>query len=202
MKNHRLLAQGFSLVELSIAVVAASVLGFVGFSWYQSAIDDAMCTKDVVQLRQIGTAVIARANDNAGYLYSKEEIGNSSYRVYNDKLSLCQILLPYLNSKSVWTSPRPHPRTVAYGNSYAWTRNETILSTPMHAINSISNTRRLSNTLILWNNHSFITPSPMNYPDPSPNGGPSNASAANQKKPWKRGTAQNWLYLDGHIETR
>jgi hypothetical protein len=60
----------------------------------------------------------------------------------------------------------------------------------------------LKDLVLLWNNHSYITPSPMNYPDPSPNGGPSSASAANQVKPWRRGKAQNWAYADGHVETR
>lgn len=157
--------------------------------------DRALCARDIGQQRNIGAAILARAVDNDGRLYTKDEIGNSSFRVYNDKLSLCQIVLPYLNNKSIWTSPRPHPRTVAYGNSYAWSRATAITN----AI--VGSTANLNNIILIWNNDAYITPSPMNYPDPGSQGGPTLASAANQKKPWQNGTAKNWLYADGHVET-
>lgn len=187
--------RAFTLIELLVVIVIIAVLSTLCFSFYATMKDRALCAKDAGQLRVIAAAVLSRAGDNDGRLYTKDEVGNSSFRVYNDKLSLCQIVLPYLNDKPVWTSPRPHPRTVAYGNSYAWSRAKGITEAVLGA------TISLNSTVLLWNNHSYITPSPQNYPDPAANGGPSQASEANRIKPWRNGKMQNWVYGDGHVET-
>lgn len=185
----------FTLVEMLVVIVIISILSTLGFKLTGVVKDRAMMVKDIGQLKEIGSALLVRAEENNGFFYSKNEIGNSSYRVYTDKKSLCQILLPYLDKQEVWTSPKPLPQTEKYKNSYAWSRSKNVTE------KSIANNTSIGNTILLWNNHNYLTPSPANRVDPGTSGGPQSSPKNYHQKPWKNGKAQNWLYADGRVLT-
>lgn len=186
----------YTLIELLVAITIIAVLVTIAISGYKAIQMKALCLKDMAQMRKIGHAIMARAGENNGYFYSREEIGNSSYRAYRDRYSLCQVIDPWLQDPSVWMSPRPHPKLEKYGNSYAWSRSTDVTQKPL------GNQKNLGNVLLLWNAHTYTIPSVLNVPESSSNGGPRNAPKQYYFYPWKNGKAINWLYADGHVETR
>jgi prepilin-type N-terminal cleavage/methylation domain-containing protein len=194
MPLQRRSARAFTLIELLFALVIIGILASLGFGLFGIIQTKAHHIKDVAQLKEIGVALISRSQDNNGFFYTKNEIGNSSYRAYDDPMSLCQILLPYLDSPETWISPRDHPRTYRFKNSYAWSRANNVTKKSTAANPS------LGNTILLWNNATFTEVTPKGRVAGG-NGGPANASKEYHVKPWKGGTAQNWLYADGRVMT-
>lgn len=186
---------GFTLIELLLVVLVGLVLAAGSMMAFTKLKEKANCVKCASQMRQIGAAALTRAGEYHGRIYTRKEIGNSSFRVYEDSLSLCQLLDPYLADKSVWMSPGAHPRLIPFENSYAWSRASGVTE------NSLAAIANPGNTVLLWNNHTFTMPSARNVPEGS-NGGPRNASHAMYHYPWKGRTALNWLYVDGRVETR
>jgi prepilin-type N-terminal cleavage/methylation domain-containing protein/prepilin-type processing-associated H-X9-DG protein len=187
-------ARGFTLVELLVGVALVAVLATFAVMGFARILERARCVRCMGQMRQIGVALASRAQDSNGRFYSREDIGNSSYRAWGDPLSLCQVLEPFLNSKDVWMSPGAPKRLHRHENSYAWSRANVITEQPQM---SIANPSR---TVLLWNNHTFTLPSVNGVPEGS-TGGPRNASRAYYHFPWQGGSALNWLYVDGHVET-
>jgi prepilin-type N-terminal cleavage/methylation domain-containing protein len=187
--------RGFTLIEILVVVVVGLVLAAGSLVAFTKIKEKANCVRCANQMRQIGGAALTRAGDNNGRVYTREEIGNSSFRVWDDSLSLCQLLEPYLGDKQIWMSPGAHPRLVPFENSYAWSRASGITDGPLATV------ANPGNTVLLWNNHTFTMPSAKNVPEGS-NGGPRNANRSLYFYPWKSRTALNWLYLDGRVETR
>jgi prepilin-type N-terminal cleavage/methylation domain-containing protein len=186
---------GFTLIEILVVVVVGLVLAAGSLVAFTKIKEKANCVRCAGQMRQIGAAALTRAGDNNGRIYTREEIGNSSYRSYDDSLSLCQLLDPYLSDKEIWMSPGAHPRLAPFENSYAWSRAGNLTDGPLATV------ANPGNTVLLWNNHTFTMPSAKNVPEGS-NGGPRNARSSLYYYPWKSRTALNWLYLDGRVETR
>lgn len=189
-------SKAFTLVELLVTIVILAILATIGFSGYNAIKLKALCVKDIAQMRKIGNGVLARAAENNGYFYTREEIGNSSFRAYEDRFSLCQVIDPWLEDEQVWMSPRPNPKLVRYGNTYAWSRAPDVTQ------KSLGMQKNLGKLLLIWNAHTFTIPSVRNVAETASNGGPRNASKQYYYYPWKNGTAINWLYADGHVETR
>lgn len=192
--DRRRFLPGFTLVEITVVVVIVLVVAAVSMVAFTKIKEQANCAKCAGQMRQIGAAAIMRANENNGRIYTREEIGGSSFRVWEDSLSLCQILAPYLPEKEIWMSPGAHPRLIPYENSYAWSRASGLTDGPVSAVNSPAS------MVLLWNNHTFTMPSAKDVAE-GPGGGPRNANRALHHYPWKGRSALNWLYLDGHVET-
>ena len=186
---------GFTLVEILSVGAILMILVLVALMAIPKAVERARCVRCGGQMRQLGASMILRAQENHGRFYTKDEIGNSSYREYSDPLSLCQVLADYVTDKQLWMSPGAPARLKQYENSYAWSRAKNVTETSLGAI------EKASNTILLWNNHTYTLPSIRNVPEGS-TGGPRNANSAYYFFPWRNGKALNYLYADGHIETR
>jgi len=187
--------RGFTLVETLVVIAIITVLVFVSFRMLQRARERAAWAVDVGNMRTIGTAIVGRGMENSrGIIYTKADVGNSSYRAFEDPLSLCQVLKDYVSSEAVWRNPAAHRRLKPYRNSYAWSINATLLSTPVAGLDSPDK------KILLWNNFCYTMTSVNNVSEGS-TGGPPRASTNYYAYPWNRGKDANWLYLDLHIET-
>lgn len=184
-------ARAFTLVELLVTFCIVTVLACVVFHLSSMLKEKTRRVACMGQMRQIGSAIVARGMENNDRMYTTDEIGKSSYRAWKDPLSLCQVLEDFLPGQPVWVSPGAPKRALKYQNSYAWSRSTNVTEKRMSELSPGS--------VLLWNNHTFILPSVHNVPEAK--GGPKNVSAQLYYYPWKRHSANNWLYLDLHVET-
>jgi prepilin-type processing-associated H-X9-DG protein len=136
------------------------------------------------------------AADRNGYLWTREEIGNSSFRAVDDPLGLPFLMKDYLENPEVWWNPAGRPSLREYGNNYAWSRALNLTTRPVY-----TGTSQASKTILLWDNHTMTLPSVHAVAEPS-TGGPRAAPAVFRRFPHRNGKALGWLYLDGHVEIR
>ena len=198
MNNIRLIfGNAFGMTEALVMVSITGVLALLLLPMVSKVFESAKAAKCASNLRQIGIAFHAMAQERDGRLYSREEIGNSSYRAADDPLGLPDIFFRhgYLPDKRVWLSPGGRPSLSQYGNNYAWSRSSNITEGTL-ARNSSWHT-----TAIVWNNHTMTLPSVHNVPEPS-TGGPRSAPASYRYFSWDNHTKIHFLYLDGHVEKR
>lgn len=194
--QRRRLLPGFTLTELLVCLSITSVLAVAIFMISSRALERARRVVDISQMRQINSAILSRAVERNGIAYTRDEVGNSSYRQWDDDLSLCQVLEEYISNEQLWICPNSTKRQQLLGNSYAWSRAKNLTETPIAAL------EKPENTLTLWNAFSYTLPSVRNVPDGGANGGPRVAGKQYQYRPWDRNSAVHWFYLDGHVEMR
>ena len=154
------------------------------------------------KMKQIGSAIVARGMENNDIIYTRDEVGNSSYREWRDPLSLCQVLEGYLSGHEVWMSPGAHQRTAKYKNSYAWTRASNMTNPQPDKPAGMRLVDNPNKAPLLWNAFNYTMPSIYNVPEGGTSGGPRSAPKQYHHRPWMRGSAINWLYLDLHVETK
>jgi prepilin-type N-terminal cleavage/methylation domain-containing protein len=179
----RISCRGFTLVELlitiSITLVLVTVTFILGGKFREK-------TRKVVcmgKMRQIGSAVAARAMDRNDIPYTKQEIGNSFYREWRDPLSLCQVLDEYLSGHEVWMSPGAPSRLAPFKNTYCWS-----VSTRLTDKDKDGGFSKLNpGDSILWNNFNLTIPSVYNVPEPDNKAGPRNPGARYRIIPWSDG---------------
>lgn len=188
-------SRGFTLVETLVILAIVSVLALVTFRLSATMREKSQRVVCMGKMRQIGGGMLARAIENNGRMYTKEEIGNSMYREFRDPLSLCQVLEEYAGGESTWMSPGAPRRIVKFKNAYAWSVAGTITQKPL---SELANPEK---TTVLWNNFQFTLPSVFNVPEPATKAGPRTPSPASKYRiyPWSEGAHR--LYLDLHIET-
>lgn len=199
-------ARGFTLPELLALVLVLGLLAALVFGQFSRLVAKAHEARNIGNLRAIGGAIFALAADRQGYLWTREMIGHSSYRAFDDPLGLPQILAPYTgNATRMWINPAGRPSLFEYGNTYAWSRSENVTTKPLAA-----HAQNASRTVLVWDNHTMTLPSVPNVPEPASTGGP---RVPSPQTTWRRfphgpgrGTPQGgtlgWLYLDGHVEIR
>lgn len=190
----RLGNKGFTLTEVLVAVAIIAVIAIIGFGLASRSIERAKFAVDVSKMREIGSSMIARSVENNDRCYSKDEIGNSMYREWKDPLSLCQVIKDFLPGEGAWIGPAANKRQKIYKNSYAWSVSPNLTTKNLSQIESPRN------TILLWNNFGYTLPSVYNVPEGS-TAGPRQAAKQYHHRPWNRGSAVNWYYLDGHLET-
>lgn len=188
--------RGFTTVELLVGLAIISVLGSLVTWGLRSALERAHEVKNMANLRTLGGAIHSFAADRNGYLWTREEIGFSSFRERDDPLGLPFLLRDYAHNPSVWWNPAGRPALKEYGNNYAWSRSANVTSTPLY-----SGTSKPAKTVVVWDNHTMTLPSVHGVNEP-PSGGPRAAPAMYRRWPHRNGTALGWLYLDGHVEIR
>lgn len=189
-------SHGFSAVEILVGVAIVSVLGSL-VSWgLRSAIERAHEARNIGNLRSIAAGIHAFAAERNGYLWTRQEIGNSSFRGTGDPLGLPHLLRAYLPENNVWLNPAGRPSLRQFGNNYAWSRAENLTTQPVYG-----GALRASKTILLWDNHTMTLPSVSGVAEPS-TGGPRAAPAHFRRFPHRNGTALGWLYLDGHVQIR
>jgi prepilin-type N-terminal cleavage/methylation domain-containing protein/prepilin-type processing-associated H-X9-DG protein len=187
---------GFTLTETLVVIAVIAALALVAFQLGSRIVEKANLVVDISKMRYINSSIIARAQENNGLAYSKNEVGNSSYRAWDDPLSLCQVLDEYLPGEDAWLSPVTSKFQQQNKNSYAWSRAPNVTEKRISAVDNPHN------TVTLWTSYCYTLPSVYNVPDGGASGGPRTAPKQYWSKPWNRGTAVNWFYLDGHVETR
>lgn len=186
--------RGFTLAETLTVLAVIAIVSILGFQMASSSIENAKFAVDIGKMREIGSAMVARSVENNGICYSKDEVGNSMYREWKDPLSLCQVLGEYLPGETAWIGPAANKRQKGYKNSYACSVS------PNLTTKNISQIASPQNTILLWNNFGYTLPSVYNVPEGT-TAGPRQAPKQYHYRPWKRGKAVNWYYLDGHVET-
>ena len=167
------------LVVTSVTLILGSIIFTVGARFREK-------TRKVVcigKMRQIGSAVAARAMENNDIPYTKDEVGNSFYREWRDPLSLCQVLGGYLSGHEVWMSPGAPERLTEFQNTYCWSVSNRITSRESNG--GFSKLR--PGDSILWNNFNLTIPSVFNVPEPSNRAGPRNPGARYRIIPWSDG---------------
>lgn len=200
--SSNVIRRGFTLVEILVVLVIIAVLAGVGFKMGASAIEKARWVSDVGKMRIINSAIIARAVENNGIAYTKQETGNSVYREWKDPMSLCQVLSEYVNGEDAWLSPSASARHKKYKNSYAWSQAPKISFNQENPEKSYryGDIEDTSNVLTIWNNFCYTLPSGFNRPE-SNRVGPKPAAKNFHYKPWNGKSQANWFYLDGHVRT-
>ncbi len=180
---HTVHPHGFSKIEILVAITILLILGLLTFQIGASFREKARKVICIGKMRQIGSAVAARAMDNNDIPYTKDEVGNSFYREWRDPLSLCQVLDDYLAGHEVWMSPAAPKRLYPYKNSYCWS-----VSTRLTSREDGGGYSSLKpGDSILWNNFNLTIPSIYNVPEPSNKAGPRNPGARYKIIPWSDG---------------
>lgn len=195
-------SRGLTLTEILVVLAVVAVLVIIGLSLGSRAIERTKHTADIMKMRQINSSILARATENNGIAYTKQETGNSVYRQWDDPMSLCQVLKDYI-SEDAWVGPGAIARHKKYKNSYAWSQAAKISYDSENPgkgyhIDQIDNP---GNVVTIWNNFCYTLPSGFNRPESNSVGPKAVTNKAQQFRPWKRKTASNWFYLDGHVET-
>ena len=181
--NTRVLARGFTLSELLVTTVVLLVLATLVFHLGANLREKSRKVVCIGKMRQIGSAVAARAMENNDIPYTKDEIGNSFYREWRDPLSLCQVLSGYLDGHEVWMSPGAPKRLAKFENTYCWSVSNRLTSRE----NGGGYTSLKPGDSILWNNFNLTIPSIYNVPEPSNKAGPRNPGARYRIIPWSDG---------------
>ncbi len=176
-------SHGFTLVELLVIVGISLVLGTLLFSLGAKFREKTLKVVCIGKMRQIGSAVVARAMDNNDIPYTKQEIGNSFYREWRDPLSLCQVLDQYLSGEAVWMSPGAPTRLFKFKNSYCWSVSSALTVKEKDG----GYTKLDPGTSILWNNFNLTLPSVYSVPEPDNKAGPRTPPARYRIIPWSDG---------------
>jgi prepilin-type processing-associated H-X9-DG protein len=188
--------RAFSLTNILIATGIFGTLTALLLPNYQRSLDKAREVQCISNLRTIGPAILSFAAERNGYLWTREEIGHSSFRAADDPLGLPQLLKDYLPDQRVWLCPAGRPGLREHANNYAWSRAANITGKPLVAVT------RPSSTVLVWDNHTMTLPSVYNVPEVATTGGPRVAPAHFRRFPHGSGKKLGWLYLDGHVQIR
>lgn len=194
--------RGLTMIEMLIVITIVAVVSAIAYSVCARTVEKAKWVADIGKMRTINSAIKARATENNGIAYTKQETGNSVYRQWDDPMSLCQILSDYMDANTGWLSPIATVRHKKYKNSYAWSQAAKIsfdLNNPEKSYR-IHQLESESNVLTLFNNFGYTLPSGFNRAEVN-KVGPSQASKSFHEKPWNNKKEVNYFYLDGHVKT-
>jgi prepilin-type N-terminal cleavage/methylation domain-containing protein/prepilin-type processing-associated H-X9-DG protein len=184
--------RGFTLIELLAAVAIASVLIGLSSIAYKRFIDQAQQVKCVGNLRVIVGGSLLWLGENNGMQWSKEQVGNSVYRMVDDPLGVPYLLRDYV-SKNAWLCPAGRTNLVKFGNSYYWTTRGADNK------NLFQGAAELWRVMLFADNYDMTLPSMYNSPETGTGRLPPTTSTKAYHRPHKNRTMVNWAFADGHV---
>lgn len=183
--------QAFSLVEILVTGGVVVALVTMLFPAIGRSIDRAHHAHCVSNLRTLAVGATSFATDRNGYFWTREEVGYSRYRSFEDPLSVCQLLTEYVPNKDVWWCKAGRPTLKKFKNNYAWAISAALDTSSMLVMNPRT-------TILFWDNYSYTQPSIFNVRDGGVSGPPA-ASPAYRHLPHINRKECNQVYMDGHV---
>jgi len=188
------------LVELTAGLLVAAMVIALVSTGAARMMDQANTVRCVGNLRSIGIGTLAWTADRNGMLWSREELGYSRYRMVDDPKGPPELLKDYLPDKRVWLCPAGRSSLKIFGNNYTWLPSPRYDTIPIHALSQTA-----SKTVIYYDAFIYSLPSMFNASDDvrgTGTIGPQALRSQFHRRPHDGLSKSNWLYLDGHIETR
>ena len=191
--------RGFTLLDLLASLGITATLAVLVSGAVSRTMDEGYRIRCLANMHNMASIYHIYADDHAGKLPSVAMLGNSSYRVLRDPMSLPSHFWSYLPSEEVWMCPAGRKSLRVHKVNYAWSRAQNLSDT--NAVGARDAFDRMTATPLIWDNFTYALPSVYNVPEGS-SGGPQAVTAALRYYPHSRGKRANYLYLDGHAETR
>jgi len=190
-------SKGFTLIELLVVIAIIAILAGMLIPVLVRAKDAAKRTECLSNLRQMASVYHMYNDDNNNRLPTKEMLGNSSYRIATDPLSLPYYFQFYVPTNRMWLCPAGRKTLTTNGVNYAWSRAQNLVSEN----GSTDAFASLSSTVAVWDNFTYALPSVFGVPEGT-SGGPTAVTTVLRYYPHNGHKKLNYLYLDGHVETR
>jgi prepilin-type N-terminal cleavage/methylation domain-containing protein/prepilin-type processing-associated H-X9-DG protein len=194
-KNH--FTRGFTLIELLVVIAIIAILAAMLLPALARAKDKAHRIVCMSNQRQMAQVYHLYTIDWQRRLPTREMLGNSSYRHIMDPMSLPAFFRPYSTTNHVWLCPAGRQMLNTNGVNYAWSRAQNLVS----ETSSDNAFTKMSQTVVVWDNYTYILPSVFGI-DEGTTGGPTAIPAVYRYYPHSNRKLINYLYLDGHVETR
>ena len=188
---------GFTLIELLVVIAIIAILAAMLMPVLVRARDAAKRTQCLSNLRQLAFTYHLYNQEYNDRLPTRDMLGNSSYRVVTDPLGLPSFFRPYSTTNKVWMCPAGRKSLGSNGVNYAWSRAQNLVGTS----GSDQAFDKMHSTVVVWDNFTYALPSVFGVPEGS-SGGPISVTAALRYPPHSKNKRVNYLYLDGHVETR
>ena len=188
---------GFTLIELLVVIAIIAILAALLAPVLVRARDAAKRTQCLSNLRQLAFTYHLYNQEYSDRLPTRDMLGNSSYRVVTDPLGLPSYFRPYSTTNKVWLCPAGRKSLHSNGVNYAWSRAQNLVGTA----GSDQAFGKMHATVVVWDNFTYALPSVYGVPEGS-SGGPISVTAVLRYPPHSKNKRVNYLYLDGHVETR
>ena len=187
----------FTLIELLVVIAIIAILAAMLLPALAKARDKALKVVCISNERQMAQVYHMYTLDWRSRLPTKEMLGNSSYRIVTEPMSLPFFFRPYSTTNEVWLCPAGRKLLASNGVNYAWSRAQNLVSEN----GSEEAFTKMSQTVVVWDNFTYLLPSVFGV-DEGSTGGPNAVAAVYRYYPHVNRKQLNYLYLDGHVETR
>jgi len=188
--------QAFTLIEL---LVVMAIISFLAAMLLPALIKGRDASRTVVcdsNLRQLAFVYHMYSQDNKDHLPTAAMLGESCYRVVTDPIGIPGFFQSYSTTNQVWLCPAGRGMLRSNGVNYAWSLAQNVVGAA--GDNNAFNT--MSTTFVVYDNYPYMTPSVFNMSEYTV--GPPVVNALGWYYPHSSRRKVNWLYLDGHVETK
>ena len=121
--------RGFTLIELLVVVAIIAILAALLLPALARAKDSARRVVCISNLRQVGYVYHLYTQDYNNRLPSDDMLGKSNYRAVTDPFGLPSFFGGYVPTNRVWLCPVGRKSLDVYGDNYAWSRAQNVIST-------------------------------------------------------------------------
>ncbi|MFV0415615.1 MAG: hypothetical protein ACK5NG_04540 [Chthoniobacterales bacterium] len=190
----------FTLIELSSVTAIIFILGFLGIGFFNKLKDKSQSVQCIANLRTLATGAMAFAGERNGVLWTLKEIGYSRFRMYEDPLGVPQILKDYVSNPKAWLCPAGRNSLTKFGNNYCW-----LPSKKDDGVSLFARKSSLAKIVLFYDAFIYSLPSMHGASDDYRGNGSIGPRALRSKfhrRPHNELAKANWVYADGHVETR